>query len=185
MTALNADADGARNDHDRALAIYLRDHFAGATAGLALVRRFRRGNPASGPDDVLAGLETEIDDDRRTLEAIMSRLNVTPSSFKSALGAASEVVGRLKSNGRIFHRSPSSSVVELEGLAGGIVTKRNLWRSLRAAAVRRPELDASEFETLIERATSQLDRVLAAHEQAARRAFGSAEPSVAGPQSAA
>jgi hypothetical protein len=184
VTAMNTHAAAEGNERDLALAVYLRDHFAGATAGLALVRRSRRQNTGSGLGEVLAGIETEIDEDRRSLQAMMSRLGVAPSSFKSALGAAAEAVGRLKSNGRIFRSSPSTPVVELEGLAAGVLTKRNLWRSLRAAAANRPGLDVTELDTLIERATSQLDRLLAAHGDAARDAFGSSETSVAGAEPA-
>jgi hypothetical protein len=173
MTAMNDDAGAGRNDRDRVLAVYLRDHFAGSTAGLALVRRCRRENAGTALDDVLGAIETELDEDRRALRAMMSRLGVTPSSFKSALGAVAEATGRLKSNGRVLRRSPSSPVVELEGLAAGILTKRSLWQSLRTAAPGRPALDVGELDTLVDRATSQLDRVLAAHGDPARIAFGS------------
>ena len=124
---MSADVD--RGD-ERVLEVYFRDHFAGSTAGLALVRRCRRNNAGTELDQVLAGVETEIEEDRRSFQAMMSRLDVTPSAVKSALGSVAEVAGRLKGNGRVIRSSPSSPVVELEGLAAGIVTKRNLWRSL-------------------------------------------------------
>jgi len=160
----------------RALEVYLRDHFAGSTAGLALVRRCRRGASGTTLRDVLSEIETAIEEDRRALEAMMAALGASPSRFKSALGSVAEVVGRLKSNGRLIRRSPSSTVVELEGLAAGIVTKRNLWRSLRAIAPTRAVLDVSELDRLVERATSQFERVTSAHERAARDAFGPIGP---------
>lgn len=107
----------------------------------------------------------------------MCRLNVSPSALKSTLGSISEVVGRGKGNGRIFGSSPSSPVVELEELAAGILTKRNLCRSLRAATPTHGVGDVAELNTLIKRATSQLERVLAAHETTAAEAFGSSETS--------
>jgi uncharacterized protein YukE len=159
----------------RGLAVYLRDHFAGAAAGLALVRRCRRAHEGTGLDELLAGIEVEIEDDRRHLQEMMSQLGVTPSAVKTLLGSISERIGRLKSNGRLGRRSPSSTVVELEGLAAGIVTKRNLWRSLRVVAIRHAALEPGELDTLIERATSQLERIVAAHDGAAHAAF---EPEV-------
>jgi hypothetical protein len=159
------------HDRDRLLAVYLRDHFAGSTAGLALVRRCRRNNAGTDLEGVLAGIEREIEEERRSLQEMMSRLGVTPSAFKSALGSIAEWVGRFKSNGRLFRYSPSSAVVELEGLAAGIVTKRNLWRALRAAAPAATTAGAADLDALVAQATSQLDRVLAAHEQAAAHAF--------------
>jgi hypothetical protein len=164
------------SDPDRLLAVYLRDHFAGSTAGLALVRRCRRESAGTPLDHVLAGIDVEIDEDRRTLRGIMSRLGVEPSAFKSAVGSVSEKIGRLKGNGRLFRPSPSSRVVELEGLAAGIITKRNLWRALRAAAPERGAVDVAELETLIERATSQFERVVDAHQRAAREAFAAPGP---------
>jgi hypothetical protein len=156
---------------DRLLGTYLRDHFAGSTAGLALVRRLRQANAGTPLDHVLAPIEGEIAEDRRALQAMMSAVGVEPSVFKSAVGAVAELVGRVKINGRVVRRSPSSSVVELEGLAAGIATKRNLWRALRMIAANRDGLDAEELDTLIERATAQYDRVVDAHDRAAGGAF--------------
>jgi hypothetical protein len=171
-------------DHDRLLHVYLRDHFAGSSAGLALVRRCGRNNTGTELAEVLAAIEDEIDEDRRSLRAMMSRLGVAPSAFKSALGSMAEVLGRVKSNGRIVRRSPSSTVVELEGLAAGIVTKANLWRSLRAAAPSYDALDVDELDRLEARATSQVERVLAAHDNAARTAFRRLRPSTTAPATA-
>jgi hypothetical protein len=174
--SMNQQERPQRDESDRLLAVYLRDHFAGSTAGLALVRRCRRNNAGNELGEVLTGVENDIDEDRRALQEIMARLGVTPSTLKSAVGSIAELVGRLKSNGRLFRYSPSSAVVELEGLAAGILTKRNLWRSLRAASPAHATLPTADLDALEERATAQLDRVLAAHERAAARAFGSLEP---------
>jgi hypothetical protein len=173
---MNAQSRPPTDHIEHPLTVYLRDHYAGSAAGLALVQRCRRANPDTELDQVLAGIEAEIEEDRRSLRDMMSRLGVSPSEFKAAIGTLSEFVGRLKSNGRIVGRSPSSTVVELEGLAAGILTKGNLWRSLRAAAPQHPDLDASELERLMERADDQLQRVNAAHDGAAAHAFGERTP---------
>jgi predicted DNA-binding ribbon-helix-helix protein len=156
-------------DADRLLPIYLQDHFAGSTAGLALVRRCRRANPALEP--LLAELERDIVEDRHSLESITSRLGVQPSRVKSAFGSVAELVGRLKSNGAVTRYSPSSRVIELEGLAAGVMTKRNLWNTLSTIAADRPELDAAELDRLIERSTAQLEGIIGAHRPAAAEAF--------------
>jgi hypothetical protein len=164
--------DGAPPDRsDAPLAVYLRDHYAGSAAGLALVQRCRRAH--AGTRDVLAAMEAEIEEDRRSLLDIMGRLGVAPSAFKATVGRLSELVGRLKTNGTLVRRSPSSTVVELEGLAAGVATKANLWRSLRAAAPHHPQLDESELDRLAERAADQLERLVVLHDQAARNAFAS------------
>ena len=172
----NQAASGAddASEADRLLATYLRDHFAGSSAGLSLVRRLRQTNAGTPVDDVLAPIELEIAEDRRSLQAIMTGLGVEPSSFKAAVGLVAEVIGRLKVNGRLVRRSPSSTVVELEGLAAGIASKRNFWRALRMIADERDALDLDGLDTLIDRATAQYDRVVDAHDRAADEAFARA-----------
>lgn len=153
------------------LAIYLRDHFAGANAGLALAERCQRANADTPLGDLLADIVSEIADDRDSLHRIMDTLDVAENPVKAVLGQAAEFVGRLKSNGMLTDYSPSSRVVELEGLLAGVDGKRNLWRSLKTAAASNSSLDTAALDTLIERAASQRERLHAAHDQAAADAF--------------
>src|SRR4051812_292691 len=99
----------------------------------------------------------------------MKSLGVAEDWLKDMLGQASELVGRLKTNGMLAHYSPSSRVVELEALLAGVEAKRNLWRS-RAASATRPALDAAALDRLIARASSQRERLHGEHERAARTA---------------
>ena len=152
------------------LEIYLRDHYGGSTAGLALARRCRRANERTEWSEVLAEIETEIAEDQATLESIMTALGVAPSPVKSAIGAIGELTARLKRNGRWTGYSPLSRLIELEGLAAGIETKRNLWRAL-GRLEGSDVADAARLERLADRAGSQLERVRAAHERAAAVTF--------------
>lgn len=154
------------------LAVYLRDHLAGAMAGVSLVRRCRRANRGTGLDVVLAEIEAEIVEDRRTLKETMARLRVAESRVKKLLGLSSDLLGRLKGNGRVFRRSPSSRVVELEALASGVFTKRSLWLSLRAVVDDYGALDSRELDRLAARATRQYERLIIEHDRAAVAAFG-------------
>jgi len=158
---------GDAPDRRRMLAIYLRDHYAGSTAGLALVRRCRQSNRGNIWDRGLAPIETEIEEDRLTLESVMGSLGVEPSPVKSSLAAIGERFARLKSNGRLIGYSPLSRLIELETLAAAIATKRKLWRTLRHVS----ELNTSQLDQLIERATGQLDRMSYLHDQAAQATF--------------
>ena len=164
----------------RMLAIYLRDHHAGSAAGLSLVRRCRRANRGTAWDTALAPIEDEIAEDRQALESIMSRLGVEPSPIKSALGALGELASRLKPNGRLFGYSPLSRLIELETLAAGIESKRNLWRALRHGD-EGGVLDPSMLDGLIERAMSQRNRVLELHDRAAAETFLSSRASIGEP----
>jgi hypothetical protein len=165
MTMATPDTGDAR----RRLAIYLRDHFGGAGAGVALIRRCRQANAGTEFETVLADLEREIEEDRESLRSIMTRLGVQPSRVKMVVGRGAELLGRLKTNGHLTRYSRSSRVVELEGMAAGVATKRNLWRALVASDL--VDLSAAELSELVDRATDQLDRLLAAHEAAATLAF--------------
>jgi hypothetical protein len=173
-----------RNDMDppasRLREIYLRDHYAGSAAGLSLVRRCRRANRGTAWDTALAPIEGEIVEDRQALESIMGLLGVEPSPIKAALGAVGEIASRLKPNGRLFGYSPLSRLIELETLAAGIESKRNLWRALRHGN-EAEVLDPSMLDRLIERATSQRKRVLELHDRAATETFASGRAPVSEP----
>src|SRR4029077_19989428 len=92
---------------DHLLAVYLRDHFAGAAAGLALAERCQRANDDNPLGAVLTEIAAEITEDRESLRAFMNVLDVREDPIKAMLGQAAEVVGRLKSNGVLTHYSPS------------------------------------------------------------------------------
>lgn len=162
-------------DRERLLAVYLRDHRAGAEAGLALTARCRRANEGTSLGEVLGDIEREITEDRDALADMMQRLDVDESHVKKIGGRAAEMIARVKSNGRLRRYSPSSRVLELEGLLAGIDAKRSLWYSLRSAVPTYTELDGGALDQLIERATSQRDRLAAEHRRAAANAFTGAD----------
>ena len=148
------------------LPIYLNDHLAGSTAALELVRRLLRSNSRNdyGPD--LARLASEIEQDRKSLLAVMSDLAVGADRVKLVLGWAAEKVGRLKLNGRWLSYSPLSRLMELEVLGLGVTGKLALWRALLQLTPDEPRLDRGELERLIERAAGQLQEVEALRERA-------------------
>lgn len=163
-------------DARRLLGVYLRDHFAGSAAGVALVRRCRQSNRGTELGLILQEFESQIVEDRQSLRSVMQRLNVRESVVRELVASAIERVGRLKTNGRFVGYSPSSRVVELETLAAAVFTKRSLWLALRAVVDDYDELDREELERLITRATAQYQRLIAEHDRAAAIAFG-ASPS--------
>jgi hypothetical protein len=155
---------------DRYLATYLRDHRAGAELGLRLARRCRDHASEDQMRADLGQLVNDIDADRGSLDDLMTQMSVAPSRLKQVVGVATERIARLKPNGRLFQRSPISLLLELEALAAGISTKRNLWRALHASTSARGQ-DTAHLEHLEERADDQLGRVLAWHAREARRSL--------------
>lgn len=148
------------------LAIYLNDHFAGATAGVELASRLRSSNqddPEFG--SALAEICTEIEADRETLKAVMNQLGVAQDRVKPLVATLAERVGRLKLNGRLWSYSPLSRLDELEFLQVAVVGKRGLWRALERT--RAEDLADFELSALADRATEQLRRLEALHLKAA------------------
>lgn len=153
------------------LAIYLKDHLAGATAGLELARRVEASNRSTEYGAFLAELVEEIALDRRALLDLMGRLGVGEDRVKNAVAWAGEKAGRLKLNGELFSYSPLSRLVELEGLALGVQGKLAMWRSLRSLADADEHLAGFDLEAPIARAQSQARRVEARRVRAAQEAL--------------
>ena len=152
------------------LAIYLRDHRAGAVAGRRLAYRLAEENP----DPRWAALRKvaqEIAADEIILVDVMKVLGVSEGIFKNLAAAAMETVERLKPNGRLLAYSPLSRVLEIESLISGVAAKRRLWPSLRQLAGEGDHLAEIDFEALDRRALDQLTALDSLHERAALLAF--------------
>jgi hypothetical protein len=137
------------------LAIYLNDHLAGATSGVALAGRIARNHAGTDAAVELRRLADDVAEDRATLIAIMSRLGVRPASYKVGLAWLAERVARLKPNGQLVGKSPLSSLVELEAMQLGVAGKAAGWRALRELADGNDRIDNDELNQLITRADEQ------------------------------
>jgi hypothetical protein len=157
------------------LAIYLQDHLAGATLGMELARRAASENTATPLGEILETIKHEIEDDRATLNSIMSALEISPDRLKNAAAWTGEKAGRLKLNGHLTSYSPLSPVVELEGLITGVTGKRALWRTLRRLADDDPRLQADQIDELLARADRQLETLWSVHSDASHAALAAAE----------
>jgi hypothetical protein len=156
---------------NRLLEIYLADHLAAATAGVALARRTARSNARTPFGEVLRRLAGEIEDDRRTLEGIVVALGFRESKTKEAVAWVGEKIGRLKLNGQIRGYSPLSRVLELEALAVGVAGKLALWESLLGMPGMREHLSRFDLNDLAERARRQSAEIEDYRLRAAREAF--------------
>ena len=152
------------------LAIYLSDHHAGSTVGVELAKRAARHNAGTRIGAVLDDVVVEIEADRRALERLMASLDIETSRMKRAGAFLTERLARLKTNGRLFRFSPLSRVVELEGLALGILGKLALWEGLAGV----PALEGIaglDLTELANRARSQHDAVEECRRRAVEAAF--------------
>lgn len=165
------------------LAIYLKDHLAGATAGAELASRVHGSNRSDERYGLpLERLAREIREDRETLGCLMDDLGVGADRAKQVGAWIAEKLGRLKLNGRLLGYSPLSRVEELEALRLGITGKRALWRTLLRLAPREERLSTAELERLLERAESQLRTIEECHAAAVADAFAVGEPEPESPE---
>jgi hypothetical protein len=147
------------------LSSYLRDHLAGATAGVNLARRVAAHAVGTPSGARLATIAAEIAADREALVRLMSQLGIRPSYLENALTRAGELADRLHA----LHGEPvTRRLHELEMLSLGIAGKLALWEALRAV----PELTTqADLDRLIERARDQRARVEAERMACARAAL--------------
>ena len=162
------------------LEIYLADHHAGSTAGVELARRTAEHHKDPEARGALEQIVQDIQEDRETLETVLSMLGARPSRFKDGLAWSAERLGRLKPNGRLRGTSPLGRLNELEALALGVAGKRALWESLRQV----PAVATStsvDLDELVQRANHQL----AVLEPLRRRAAADALENTPAPEAAA
>jgi hypothetical protein len=158
---------------DRLLELYLADHLAAATAGLALVRRSAERNADNETGEFLSRLVAEIASDRDALRRIVASLGYEESNAKQLLAWLGEKAGRLKLNGRLFGYSPLSRLLELELLSVGIAGKLALWQALLQVPGLEQRLASFDLTGLAQRAAAQRAEVEQHRLRAAEHAFGS------------
>lgn len=156
----------------KAIEDYLQGHYAGACAGVDLFARSARGQSDPEVADVLRELYEQVDADRQELLEIMTDLGITPNLLLTLAARAGERVGRLKPNGSLLHRTPTTDLVEVEALHDAVASKAAGWEALLAVVDDVPELDRARLELLRDGARSQLERLNDVHALVARRALG-------------
>jgi hypothetical protein len=154
------------------LPTYLKDHLAGAVAGVQLARRVEGENRDSEYGEPLARLAEEINEDRHALQDLMKRLEIGGDAVKILAAVGAERVGRLKLNGELRRYSPLSRLEELEVLLLAVEGKVALWRALRTALADDARVGELNFDQLIKRGTSQRQRLNRLRAQAVEEAFG-------------
>jgi hypothetical protein len=150
------------------LGVYLNDHLAGSAAGLELAEKLRDNNQGTELGRVMAALHHDIEQDRATLEELMARLDVTRHPVKEAAGWALERLSRLRLNPVLTGGADLTRLLETEALSLGIEGKQLMWLALKEAVADDARLAGTDYDRLIERASTQR-RTLEPHRQAAAR----------------
>jgi hypothetical protein len=151
------------------LAIYLRDHLAGAALAIELLKSMRDQHSGAPLGEFAATLLAEIEADHNVLRALPERIDSAPSAVKELGAWLTEKVSRLKLSGQ--SENALKTFEALEFLQLGIHGKWALWRALDAVAAKDVRLQGTDFANLIERAEIQEAEVEHRRLEAAQAAF--------------
>ena len=160
------------SDESDWLPFYLRDHYAGASAGVQLFDRVAGGHSDESIRARVAQIRTEVSDDKTALGSMMSALGIRQLSLTMLVGILGEYAGRLKPNGSLLQRSSGSDVFELEALGSAVQAKSRVWETLLVLAEHDDRLDAGRLQVLLDRAHSQLERLNDMHAEFLHRLIG-------------
>lgn len=156
------------NDH---IATYLNDHLAGSVAAIEILESLESAHDGTPDEHFYTDIRDNVEQDQQELEAIMERLGVTVSRTRKAGGWLASKLTEFK----LSIDDPAGGALRvleaLEVLTVGIEGKRALWRALAASQEHFPELDAVDFDRLVERAEEQAGRVEHARLLAAMQVF--------------
>ena len=152
---------------DKFVTSYVAHHWAASKGGLDLFERASRSQSSARTRKVLATLTREIAEDRARLRVMADALGVGEARLAQLALSVGETVSRVKLNGRFVRRSPLSDVLELEALLAAVRGTRAGWEGMRVLAINDARIDVAELDDLIVRADSQIERLVAAHAEAA------------------
>ena len=150
------------------LQYYLRDHFAGAAAGVNLFDRVARGHSDPQVRAHVARMHDEVALERQILRSIMAELDVRRVSATMFAAVIGERVGRLKPNGAILQRSVGADILELEALSGAVQVKARMWGTLLELAESIPLIDADLMRRMQDQAVDQQRTLVSLHTKVVR-----------------
>ena len=140
---------------DRAMDLYVNDHLAGATLGTDLAQQIRDRHQGTPLGDVMKGVASDIEQDRRTLLDLMERIGTHPNPVKQAVGWLTEKASRVKFAGVISGQPDHGAFMALESLVLGVEGKACLWKALKEVVDDYPSLGTTNLDELLERAETQ------------------------------
>jgi hypothetical protein len=150
------------------LETYLYDHLAGSNFAVGLLEFVRDQHAGEPLSDSAAGLLSEIEQDRKTLQEIIGRVSDGTPILKEAAAWLGEKLSEFK-----LRRGYFGTFEALEALALGIQGKLALWRALEIIAGADVRLQGLDFSQLADSAEQQHSQAEELRLQSARIAFAS------------
>jgi hypothetical protein len=135
--------------------VYLNDHLAGATLGSNLAAQIRDRHEGTPLGDVMRTIAAQVEEDRKTLIALMERLDVRRNPVKRASGWVAEKASEVKFSGVASGEPDQGAFMALESLTLGVLGKLSLWQALEQVKSDYPALASSDLDGLIARAEAQ------------------------------
>lgn len=168
--------------HPELLAVYVNDHLAAAAGGIELVSRMIGVHRGTELEQPLRQLLDELREEKAAITGVAQALGLPVRQYKQVATWIAEKASRVKLNGHLLSRSPSSDLIEFEFLASAVRGKRSGFETLRIAAAVDSRIDAGLLDRLIRQANRQHDWATEVRRDVAARVFGG-DPSA--PDSAA
>ena len=139
------------------LAIYLKDHLAGARVALNQLEAMCNEHEDERYREFAKRLLPDIQSDDNTLRSIVEAIDEEPSGIRNAGGWLLEKMARLK----LGHTKTEGFELfeSLEMLSVGIIGKRSLWKALQIVSKEDSRLLKFDFDTLLHRADDQFQSV--------------------------
>ncbi len=157
--------------NDRNLATYLNDHLAGSVAGMELIDHIVKLYAGQPGERVAIHLRDAIAADRKDLDSLMARLEITQSAPRKAAAWVSEKFAELKVRVDDLHEGSLRRLELWEALSLGIEGKRLLWASLGSVVEGKSELAVINLARLEKRAEEQRRDVETMRVKAVKAAF--------------
>ncbi|MER5863332.1 hypothetical protein [Kitasatospora sp. NPDC002040] len=147
---------------------YLNDHLAAATAAARRACRTAEALLDADARPPLRRLAAELEGDLASLRRVMRELDVPERQSAVWLARGGELLGLLKPNGSLWHRTPLTDLVELEALRLAVLGKRQLWTALSGHHGLGCRLDRQRLTELVARADHQAETLEELRLRAAR-----------------
>lgn len=141
------------------LETYLNDHLAGSVVALEMLEKLEEHHRDTGIGQFASDLKADVADDRKELESMIERLELSEHSTRKAAAWLTEKFTELKLRWDDAGDRSFRLLETFEALALGIEGKRSLWLALQFAAKDSPALQIVDYDRLIGRAEEQRQRV--------------------------
>lgn len=119
---------------------YLNHHLLGSRSGVRMFQTAADTWNGTEYEQQFLDLAAQVQQDQRTLEALIERLGMKIPAVNKAVGKAAEVAGRLNPVNLTRSKTQGMTQVEMDLLQGALQAKSGMWHVLTRLAEQFPEL---------------------------------------------